>query len=503
MSQKALPRSLDALRGLRAARWTRESTTDQYDNFGPDAQRDQQDRAIERYGLIDTGLAWQVAHSGRTVGATPEFAEMLARAGTDYDVLVVGYVSRFARDLRTAANAQHDLHAAGAAILFADERVLTSDPEAWDSWAREAVEAESYSRKLGRRISEGYGSKFRRYADQGGSTPLGFRRGSERPYVLEIDPETIGQAVSLFERYATGTYSFETLAAEVGMADQRVREVLAAPIYNGFARRGRRSREEERVPTAWRANPPVSDELWERVQDVRRLRAHGGGPYRADRVDPLARLIYCVCGRHVKANGVGGTGRLQRDHPAPCAEWGTQRSYKTDTWLLPLAAQVVSVKVDDATMAAVVAELATAAPMGEPLARKRIERRRAKAAQEFAAGRLTLAEFTAQVEVLAAEESALAAEAPAPATVSPAEAVAYLRNLRAAWEAADDQARADLLHAIYARVEVRGPEFVGVTLTPAAEAHGLALALPESVGVARRAGFEPAAWWSEATRSIH
>jgi hypothetical protein len=27
-----------------------------------------------------------------------------------------------------------------------------------------------------------------------------------------------------------------------------------------------------------------------------------------------------------------------------------------------------------------------------------------------------------------------------------------------------------------------------VTLTPAAEAHGLALALPESVGVARRAG---------------
>ncbi|MCC7372599.1 MAG: recombinase family protein, partial [Chloroflexi bacterium] len=148
--------SLDDLRGLRAARWIRESTAGQFDAFGPDAQREQQDRAIERWGLVDTGLAWQVAHSGRTVGSTSQFAEMMAAAGVEYDVLVVGYVSRFARDLRTAVNARHDLHAAGAALLFADERILTSDDERWDEWAREAVEAESYSRKLGRRIREGY-----------------------------------------------------------------------------------------------------------------------------------------------------------------------------------------------------------------------------------------------------------------------------------------------------------------------------------------------------------
>ena len=68
---------------------------------------------------------------------------MLSRAGTEYDVLVVGYVSRFARDLRTAINARHELHAAGAAILFADERVLTSDEDSWELFAREAVEAEA------------------------------------------------------------------------------------------------------------------------------------------------------------------------------------------------------------------------------------------------------------------------------------------------------------------------------------------------------------------------
>lgn len=156
-----LPGSLDGLAGMRAARWLRESTERQRDQFGPDAQREQQDRAMVRYGLVDTGLSWSVAHSGRTIAGTAEWAEMMAAAGVGYDVLVVGYVSRFARDLRTAVNARHDLHAVGAAILFADERVLSSDPEAWETFAREAVEAEAYSRRLARRVTEGYAATTR------------------------------------------------------------------------------------------------------------------------------------------------------------------------------------------------------------------------------------------------------------------------------------------------------------------------------------------------------
>jgi hypothetical protein len=62
--RRALPPSIDAIEGLRVARWFRESTNGQFDNFGPDAQRTQQDRAISRYGLIDTGLEWSVAASG-------------------------------------------------------------------------------------------------------------------------------------------------------------------------------------------------------------------------------------------------------------------------------------------------------------------------------------------------------------------------------------------------------------------------------------------------------
>ena len=37
------------------------------------------------------------------------------------------------------------------------------------------------------------------------------------------------------------------------------------------------------------------------------------------------------------------------------------------------------------------------------------------------------------------------------------------------------------MHATYERITVAGPEIVGVRLTAAAYAHGLALALPEAV----------------------
>lgn len=103
----SLPRSFDDCRGLRAALWLRESTQGQFDRFGPAEQRRLYERALETYELVDSGLAWESARSGKTVYRAPAFREMLA-AATDrrFDVLVTGYVDRFQRNLRQTLGLQ-------------------------------------------------------------------------------------------------------------------------------------------------------------------------------------------------------------------------------------------------------------------------------------------------------------------------------------------------------------------------------------------------------------
>jgi hypothetical protein len=68
-------------------------------------------------------------------------------------------------------------------------------------------------------------------------------------------------------------------------------------------------------------------------------------------------------------------------------------------------------------------------------------------------------------------------------------AVEWLRAIGESFQAADvPKEKADLIHAIYNRITVADPEIVGVRLTTAAYAHGLALALPEGVVLARPTG---------------
>jgi DNA invertase Pin-like site-specific DNA recombinase len=477
---KRLPRSLDELRGLRFARWIRESTAGQYDQFGPDSQRRKQDDSAERYGLVDVGLTYEVAVSGKIAWRSPTMRRMLdeARAGA-FDVLLVGYSDRWQRNLRQTLNLlEEDLHPAGVVVLFADRKILSSDPDDWDELVSEATSAERYIRRLAGRITDGYAAKFRRYADQAGNPTLGFRRSSEPPHLLEVDPITIERAVDIFHRYARGNVSTADVALEVDLGEEQVRKMLRNRLYNGWAVRHRGV---EQLPAPWRAAPPVSDDLWATVQDVRQANTRGGGPRRVDRADPLLGLLWCVCGRRIRADGMMGSGASQRRarmHPEPCDEWGAQARYAAETWEEPIADQVASLRLDDRTIDQIRRAVTAPEPVAMAGSPARFRRLMRDLAEEHVAERLTDEAYLAGLAELRRQE------ADVQVTTTPAAsfevALGYLEDLKLLWTKATPAEQAELVRGIYARVEVAGPRFVGATLTPEAYANGLAIALPES-----------------------
>jgi DNA invertase Pin-like site-specific DNA recombinase len=232
---------------------------------------------------------------------------MMAAAGVEYDVLVVGYVSRFARDLRTAVNARHDLHAAGAAILFADERLLTSEEDRWDEWAREAVEAESYSRKLGRRIREGYAAKKRRLGEPGGRPPFGWHREG-RPPRLVPTAGALSRVQTAYELAAAGIPDRD-VAERLHLPLDTIRGILTNPIYAGRLRDG--------TPAAVEA--VVDEPTWERVQQLRSERNRRGGRPARRQVYALPMLRCAACGRRL----IGDQGRYR--HRNACPEFTAAR----------------------------------------------------------------------------------------------------------------------------------------------------------------------------------
>ena len=491
-SVKRLPTSPEQLRGLRAARWIRESTRRQTDNHGPEAQRQQLGRAIERYELIDTGLSWEVTHSGYStdaggiakIASDPDYLEMMRRAGTDYDVLLVGYVSRANRNTELQMMTRRQLHNKGTVILACDERIVSTDPD----WIREAADAEHYSAKLAIRIREGQEAKWTRYSDPSGWAPLGYSRTPEKPHLLVVDPHTIGQAITLYERYAHRNVSIDRLA-EAGIARvqygertgqpmtrEGIADVLTNPIYRGIVR----YKGEERERSELRAMP---DDLWYRVKDVMAAKVRGGGPHVSQRVDLLAGILYCVCGVRIRSDGYAKAGKPRKRHAGPCADWGKAERLYAATWEVPIVAQVSQLDLSDRTLRRVQHALAAPPALPDEVGRRRAEHDRKRLREAFDSGHMSATDFVARVAALDERREALDVAPVRDEGPSPDEAVAYLRNLGSTWGDADVQARADMLHSIYDRIEVAGPTFVDLKLRPEAKKHGLALALPEEVTV--------------------
>ena len=468
-----LPGSPDDLRGRRAARWVRESTAGQYDNFGPDAQRELQDRVMERYGLIDSSLAWQSAASGRTVHLRPEFAAMLAaaRAGS-FDVLVVGYVSRFQRNLKQSLIAVDELHAAGVAVFFCDERILSSDDGRWDDFIREAHEAESYSRKLGRRIGEGLAAKRRRLGEPGGQPPYGYTR-TGRPPVLDPIPDALLRVRACFVAAAEGLTDAQ-VAERVGLPFYTARGILTNPIYVGRLRDGTPTR----VPAV------IEPGLWDRVQ-LARSRFSRRHPGRSTRWRTYAlSMLYCAsCGRHL----IGQQNRYR--HNFPCPTWLAAKapaprafrhatdhrtkgvSYPADAFEGIVRQALGHVSANAGLATAVIEGLGSDAAGPDPATITRIERDRESAMTRYRRDRDATALEATMRRLDQDEAEAQVTQADLPTA---AEAVEYLGNLPQLWEEAEGSGRRLLAEALFDRIDVLGAGKVHLHPSASSRAQGWA-----------------------------
>ena len=192
-------------------------------------------------------------------------------------------------------------------MYFCDEEILSSSERHWDQLVDEAKDAERYSRRLSRRIREGYASKRTKERDPGGHPPFGFRRNDAK--LLEPDPDRLATVRRMFELGAAGCTDRE-VASNVGLPLFTVRGVLTSPLYVGRLRDGGEAR--------WAPVVPVS--TWEAAQATRRHRATNTGRPADPRRPYALDMLHCAaCGKRL----TGDTGYYR--HREVCTEFVSAR----------------------------------------------------------------------------------------------------------------------------------------------------------------------------------
>lgn len=474
---RRLPATIEDLAGRRAARWIRESTPGQFDRYGPEAQAELQDRAIAKLGLVDSGLAWRAAQSGRTVYRSAEMADMLGAAQRgDFEVLLVGYVSRWQRNLRRTLELLEDtLHPAGVPVYFCDEEILSSSERHWDQLVDEAKDAERYSRRLSRRIKEGYASKLVKERDPGGHPPFGFRRNGDK--LLEPDPERLPTVRRIFELAAAGLAD-RAVAREVELPLFTVRGVLTSPLYVGRLRDGESARWAPLVPAA----------LWEAAQATRARRATKTGRPADPRRPYALDMLHCAaCGKRL----TGDTGYYR--HREPCAAFVAARpehrgrgqspghAYRREMYEQIVVDLLAEASIGAGAMTGVVGELNRGTSLDESVT-DRIARERERAVARYLRDRDAEALEATMVRL---DREQAASESREHLDAIPADvAVRYVRKLPATWRKAEGGPGRQLLaSALFDRIDVLGIQEATVHLSAHAVRHGLAAALPAEVGI--------------------
>lgn len=456
MNPNSLPIRPEELRGLRAGGWIRESTAGQADKYGPRAQHRMHDAAIAEFDLVDTGLRWTVLKSGWSgvdsmkeppATQTPDFRAMVSAVERgSLDVLLVGYTSRFLRDLTLALHYRRYFMSHGVVIWICDDRILTSNPADWERLVDKLKAAEVYSRDHSRNIRAGYLAKRVDEGDPGGHAPLGFRRVND---LLEVDEPLMAVVKRIYELGAAGRTDHEIVDL-TGRTLHTIRHVLKNAIYIGRLQDG----------SPFRLGASIDIGTWNDVQahrEKRRTREPGRVVTRT-----YALKVKCSkCQLYLH-------GDMERyRHPLPVCDafaaakpvvppvrgrhnTSEGKSFRQD-WYEAIPGRLLA-EISATPQVLVEAVLASlrAEPAIRPneLALARIARQVDEASQKLAKTR-DIGEWQANMARLDAEKEAVLASAAHPDAEDPAQATDFLRDLGSLWARSDPRIRQEVALALW------------------------------------------------------
>lgn len=272
----------------------------------------------------------ELGRSGTNTTGRPRFRAMMQRVKESRDVeyVIVYKLSRLNRNRFDDAMAMMEMRSANVTLISATENI-DETPEGQLVHGMLAAVNEYRSAADGADIR----MKLQRKVEQGGThglAPLGYLNVKEfidgrHVSTVAFDPERAPLLRKAFELYATGDYSIErlqTTVTDLGLTTRQTRKnptvqavsiaklhkMLANPYYVGIV-----TFNGEQYPG--RHEPLISQDLFDRVQEVRDLRSRGtrdrvhfhylkGGFLFCDRCHKAGRCSRFV---YTEAKGKGGT----------------------------------------------------------------------------------------------------------------------------------------------------------------------------------------------------
>ena len=288
-------------------------------------------------GYVDEGI------SGVTTKKREQFNEMVedAAAGA-FDLIITKEVSRFARNTLDSLQYTRQLLACGVAVFFQNDNINTLDEDGELRLTIMSSMAQDESRKISSRVKFGHQQAIKKGVVLGNSNIFGYRKLDKK---LVIDEEQAAVVRELFELYATGKYSMkqlETYFYDKGFRNSKgnkfshttMSSIIANPKYKGYYCGNKVrvvdlfTKQQEFLPedewvmykdeTGETVPAIVSEELWERANEVLRMRSADVKTRQNKTVHQnllTGKLVCAHCGRpYYRKDGKAKNGE-------PCSIW--------------------------------------------------------------------------------------------------------------------------------------------------------------------------------------